>query len=66
MLCLQHLRLTVWSQPNLQPPITTVAQALDYQSRLQKLEPNVRYLMSLYLHISFSFHILCENHGWSC
>jgi dihydroorotase len=39
-------------QPNLEPPITTVAQALEYRSRLQSIEPNVQYLMSLYLHIS--------------
>lgn len=37
-------------QPNLVPPITTVKHALDYQKRLQALEPNVTFLMSLYLH----------------
>jgi dihydroorotase len=41
-------------QPNLEPPITAVTQALEYRSRLQAVEPNVQYLMSLYLHISFS------------
>jgi hypothetical protein len=39
-------------QPNLVPPITTIALAIDYRSRLQAIEPDVRYLMSLYLHIS--------------
>lgn len=39
-------------QPNLQPPITTVAQALEYKAKLQAIEPNVTYLMSLYLNIS--------------
>ena len=32
------------------PPITTVRHALDYQGRLQELEPDVTFLMSLYLH----------------
>ena len=32
------------------PPITTVQHALKYQKRLQDLEPNVTFLMSLYLH----------------
>lgn len=38
-----------FQKPNLQPPITTVAQALDYQKQLQAIEPNVTYLMSLYV-----------------
>lgn len=37
------------SQPNLTPPITTVAAALEYKSQLQAIEPNVNYLMSLYV-----------------
>lgn len=41
---------TVFVMPNLVPPITTVDRALDYQKRLQALEPNVNFLMSLYLH----------------
>ena len=41
---------TVYVMPNLVPPITTVAHALAYQKRLQTLEPNVTFLMSLYLH----------------
>ena len=32
------------------PPITTVRHALDYQRRLQEIEPDVTFLMSLYLH----------------
>jgi dihydroorotase len=39
-------------QPNLQPPVTTVARALEYKSQLEAIDPNVTYLMSLYLHIS--------------
>ncbi|KAJ1967730.1 dihydroorotase [Dispira parvispora] len=40
---------TVYVMPNLQPPITTTEQALAYRDQLQALEPNVTYLMSLYL-----------------
>lgn len=32
------------------PPITTVKHALDYKASLQALEPDVLFLMSLYLH----------------
>ncbi|EXX69891.1 uncharacterized protein OCT59_005439 [Rhizophagus irregularis] len=35
--------------PNLKPPITSTKQALDYKDKLEKLEPNVTFLMSLYL-----------------
>jgi dihydroorotase len=45
-------------QPNLQPPITTVAQAVEYRSHLQRIEPKVQYLMSLYLHISLFLALL--------
>lgn len=45
---------TVMVMPNLVPPITTVAHALEYQKSLQALEPNVRFLMSLYLHESIT------------
>ncbi|KAI9799672.1 MAG: hypothetical protein M1825_004407 [Sarcosagium campestre] len=41
---------TVYVMPNLVPPVTTVKQAVDYRERLEKLEPQVRFLMSLYLH----------------
>lgn len=41
---------TVFVMPNLVPPITTVAHALDYKSRLEAVEPKVNFLMSLYLH----------------
>jgi len=36
-------------QPNLSPPITTVAQALAYKAELQALAPDVEFLMTLYL-----------------
>jgi dihydroorotase len=37
-------------QPNLVPPLTKVEAVLDYKKRLQAIEPNVNFLMSLYLH----------------
>ncbi|KAJ9142353.1 Dihydroorotase [Pleurostoma richardsiae] len=51
---------TVFVMPNLQPPITTVAQALEYKSRLQSLDPKVQYLMSLYLHPSVTPEVIAE------
>lgn len=36
------------------PPVTTVQAALDYRQRLRSIEPNVNYLMSLYLHPSIT------------
>jgi hypothetical protein len=36
-------------QPNLKPPVTTTEQALAYKAELQKIDPNVEYLMTLYL-----------------
>ncbi|KAA8651424.1 dihydroorotase [Aspergillus tanneri] len=41
---------TVYVMPNLVPPVVTVDRALDYKKRLQAIEPNVNFLMSLYLH----------------
>ncbi|KAJ8086303.1 dihydroorotase [Marasmius tenuissimus] len=35
--------------PNLKPPITTTEQALAYKESLRKIDPNVEYLMTLYL-----------------
>ena len=37
------------AQPNLKPPVTTTEQALAYKAELQKIDPNVEYLMTLYL-----------------
>jgi dihydroorotase len=36
-------------QPNLTPPVTTTEMALAYKEKLEKLEPNVQFLMTLYL-----------------
>ncbi|CAG8667173.1 17035_t:CDS:2 [Racocetra persica] len=35
--------------PNLKPPITSTEQALEYKAQLERLAPNVTFLMSLYL-----------------
>lgn len=40
--------------PNLVPPVTSAAGAVAYKSRLQAQEPNVNYLMTLYLHESIT------------
>ncbi|KAI8633368.1 Dihydroorotase [Xylariaceae sp. FL1651] len=51
---------TVFVMPNLQPPITSAAAALEYKSRLQAIEPRVNYLMSLYLHSSVTPEVIAE------
>ena len=45
---------TAFVMPNLQPPIVTTAQATAYYKKLQALAPNVKFLMSLYLHPSLT------------
>jgi dihydroorotase len=47
-------------QPNLVPPVTTVQQCLEYRDRLRAIEPNVDYLMSLYLHESITPEVIRE------
>ncbi|KAI0133614.1 dihydroorotase [Xylariales sp. AK1849] len=42
----------VYVMPNLVPPVTTVAMALEYQKRLQAIDSSIVYLMTLYLHES--------------
>ncbi|KAI3341904.1 dihydroorotase [Ustulina deusta] len=51
---------TVFVMPNLQPPVTSVAAALEYKSHLQAIEPEVNYLMSLYLHPSVTPDVIAE------
>ncbi|KAI0541261.1 dihydroorotase [Xylaria digitata] len=51
---------TVFVMPNLQPPVTSVAAALEYKSCLQAIEPQVNYLMSLYLHPSVTPDVIAE------
>lgn len=41
---------TVFVMPNLQKPIVSVKQALEYHKNLSRIAPDVRFLMSLYLH----------------
>ncbi|KAG5654058.1 hypothetical protein H0H81_007784 [Sphagnurus paluster] len=35
--------------PNLKPPVTTTIQALEYKQELERIDPSVEYLMTLYL-----------------
>ncbi len=45
----------VFVMPNLAPkPVVSVAEALEYQKNLQAIDPEVTYLMSLYLHESIT------------
>ena len=44
----QSPQLTV-DQPNLKPPIATTAQALGYKAELERIDPSIEYLMTLYL-----------------
>ncbi|KAF1848244.1 Dihydroorotase [Cucurbitaria berberidis CBS 394.84] len=50
----------VYVMPNLVPPITTVQQCLEYRDRLRAIEPNVDYVMSLYLHESITPEVIRE------
>ncbi len=36
--------------PNTTPPITSTAQALAYKEELEAVDPNITYLMTMYLH----------------
>lgn len=40
---------TAFVMPNLRPPVQTAAAAVEYKAKLEKLAPNVQFLMSLYL-----------------
>ncbi|KAK0651590.1 hypothetical protein B0T16DRAFT_322857 [Cercophora newfieldiana] len=45
----------VFVMPNLAPrPVVSVAEALEYKRQLQALDPEVTFLMSLYLHSSIT------------
>ena len=41
---------TVYVMPNLVDPLTSASDALAYSARLREQEPDVNYLMTLYLH----------------
>ncbi|KAK3897266.1 putative dihydroorotase [Staphylotrichum tortipilum] len=52
---------TVFVMPNLAPrPVVSVQEALAYKAALQELDPNVNYLMSLYLHESVTPEVIRE------
>jgi dihydroorotase len=36
-------------KPNLTPPVTNTEMAIEYKKQLKELEPNVEFLMTLYL-----------------
>lgn len=46
--------------PNLVPPVTTVKMAVEYKERLLKIDSNVTYLMTLYLHPSITPEVVRE------
>ncbi|KAG9238099.1 hypothetical protein BJ875DRAFT_86996 [Amylocarpus encephaloides] len=41
---------TVYVMPNLVPPLTSSSNVLAYKARLQAIDPDINYLMTLYLH----------------
>ena len=51
---------TVFVMPNLQPPITQVSQAIAYHKELSRLAPDVKFLMSLYLHPTVTADVIAE------
>ncbi|KAJ4341389.1 dihydroorotase [Didymella glomerata] len=50
----------VFVMPNLVPPVTSVKAALEYRDRLRAIEPNVDYLISLYLHEDITPEVIIE------
>ncbi|KAK0621596.1 amidohydrolase 2 [Bombardia bombarda] len=51
---------TVFVMPNLVPPLTSVQQVLDYQTKLRGITQNVHFLMSLFLHSSITPEVIAE------
>lgn len=51
---------TVFVMPNTLPPITENSQAVDYHKKLSGLAPNVKFLMSLFLHPSLNADVIAE------
>lgn len=37
-------------QPNLVPPLTKTERVLEYKAELERIDPSVEWLMTLYLH----------------
>ncbi|KAK4039172.1 putative dihydroorotase [Parachaetomium inaequale] len=55
---------TVFVMPNLAPrPVVSVAEALAYKEALLRLDGDVNYLMSLYLHESVTPEVIREGKG---
>lgn len=55
VLCLTILILfprltTLTAQPNLVPPLTKTEDVLAYKAELERISPDVEWLMTLYLH----------------
>lgn len=42
------------------PPLTKVEAVLDYKKRLQDIEPNVNFIMSLYLHPDITLETIVQ------
>ncbi|KAI0385662.1 Dihydroorotase [Hypomontagnella monticulosa] len=51
---------TVFVMPNLIPPLTTVEQVLEYQSKLRAVTQDVHFLMSLFLHPSVTPEVIAQ------
>ncbi|KAI0891110.1 amidohydrolase 2 [Annulohypoxylon nitens] len=51
---------TAFVMPNLVPPLTTVEQVLDYQSKLRAIAKDVNFLMSLFLHPSITPEVIAQ------
>ena len=54
---------TVYVMPNLTPPLTSVADVLDYHRQLTSLASDVTFLMTLFLHSSLTPEIIREAAG---
>ncbi|KAI6250916.1 putative dihydroorotase [Erysiphe necator] len=53
----------VYVMPNLSPPLTSVSDVLSYKSRLEKEDPKVQFLMTLYLHKEITPAVVKEAHA---
>ncbi|KAI0842771.1 amidohydrolase 2 [Hypoxylon sp. FL0890] len=51
---------TAFVMPNLVPPLTSVEQVLEYQSKLRAITKDVNFLMSLFLHPSVTPQVIAQ------
>ena len=51
---------TVFVMPNLTPPIKRVKEAVAYHAELKKIAPDVKFLMSLFLHSDLEANEIAE------